>query len=542
MTSLQILAVDADTNKLRVVDKNLKELHSRLEATGANALSVVSLAGSYRSGKSFLLTLMARYLESRRKNGAGSDNDTSWAHGANVDAFAWRPGVDRHTTGIWAAGPYIEQRDDRRVGILVVDSQGMWDGETDLNLLTSIFGLSSILSSVQIYNLAGGVVSMDKLDQVNAFTNFARSAITKCRRQQQQRGKQVNVPTFQSLHLLVRDYVGYEGDACDMQICTKQNRDFLKAQKKLPQFSKFYGDLESIYGLVDVMLLPPPGQDVCFSTNFSGEVSAIAPAFLKNATRYFDRLFGPALTLKALNGSALTPLAFVELTRTFAELFASSSRPSAIGFAKSLETSVLLCAREASLSSYRSGMIERIDNAGASSLSSDESAFLAADREARSNALSAFDRQATFGDAATIASERERLLASLELAMKDMRLLAADRARCSFNDWAQYVLLVIIAFIIDKTTDVTCDWWSSSCVSLSTALFKVYSAAFLIIIAVLSLSVYRYGGFSTAQACLALGERMAVVAREWSCTTTATIPIAAIANSIQHSGDGEGSM
>ena len=255
MTSLQILAVDADTNKLRVVDKNLKELHSRLEATGANALSVVSLAGSYRSGKSFLLTLMARYLESRRKNGAGSDNDTSWAHGANVDAFAWRPGVDRHTTGIWAAGPYIEQRDDRRVGILVVDSQGMWDGETDLNLLTSIFGLSSILSSVQIYNLAGGVVSMDKLDQVNAFTNFARSAITKCRRQQQQRGKQVNVPTFQSLHLLVRDYVGYEGDACDMQICTKQNRDFLKAQKKLPQFSKFYGDLESIYGLVDVMLL-----------------------------------------------------------------------------------------------------------------------------------------------------------------------------------------------------------------------------------------------------------------------------------------------
>jgi atlastin len=70
-------------------------------------------------------------------------------------SFDWRGGTNRNTTGIWMwSDPYFLPRSSgEEVAVLLVDTQGMFDHETTMGLTTAIFGLSTLLSSYQIYNV-----------------------------------------------------------------------------------------------------------------------------------------------------------------------------------------------------------------------------------------------------------------------------------------------------------------------------------------------------------------------------------------------------
>ena len=546
--ALQILHVD-DKGRLVVSEPNLRELRNRMHAAGINALCVVSVAGSFRTGKSFLLTIMARYLavQRRRRRSAKEaeespppGSDTSWidAAGSEEAAFEWRGGTERHTTGIWIAGPYRPHRDDdtdaQRVGVLLCDTQGLWDGDSSHKLVTSIFGMSSILSSVCVYNLRGNI-DLDKLDQISWFSSFGRSALAQCRYSSDgrvnKRRPAAGATTFQSLHLLVRDWVGYGGDdgsgtgATDAVECARRNREFYKDQRKQKQFDTFVGDLERIYTAVDVMLLPPPGPACCFATDFKGDLGQITRGFIVNVTRYCDTLFRGPLTLKQFNGSIVTPDAFCEITTRFAEIFSSSSTPSTMGFAKAMEKTVTMCARESALAIYRAQVGEGLAKLGTAVLGSESgAAFGAADTDARTKALAAYDRQATYGDAASIAAERAVLIEALAEAAGDARRLAQHRARCCFDDWAPYVLGIFLAWVADRVSDGLCDWWSSNCVALSSGLFRVYSSGGLLLLAMLAFSTHRYGAFPTTQASVALAERMVGMVTDWRASLVTTTP------------------
>ncbi len=60
---LQIVHVDLQTNEVKVNKPNLERIAQNLRDAGAEKISVVSVMGAYRTGKSFLLDLFLRYLE-----------------------------------------------------------------------------------------------------------------------------------------------------------------------------------------------------------------------------------------------------------------------------------------------------------------------------------------------------------------------------------------------------------------------------------------------------------------------------------------------
>lgn len=102
-------------------------------------ISVITVAGPYRSGKSYLLN---RIL---------GDQD----HGFEIG-----PSVNPCTHGIWIwSQPIIVQ--DR--AILLIDTEGLRSYERDENVNIKIFALSVLLSSVFIYNSLG-VIDEDALD------------------------------------------------------------------------------------------------------------------------------------------------------------------------------------------------------------------------------------------------------------------------------------------------------------------------------------------------------------------------------------------
>jgi hypothetical protein len=156
---------------------------------------VVSVVGAFRTGKSFLLSWFLRYLshyESLHQNdqeevstGPEGKKEKKWYENESKlgrDGFHWRGGVERNTTGIWMwSKPYILPRvndngEKEDIAVVLVDTQGMFDNETPMELTASIFGLSTLLSSYQIYNVDKRIQE-DNLQQLALFSEYGRMAI-----------------------------------------------------------------------------------------------------------------------------------------------------------------------------------------------------------------------------------------------------------------------------------------------------------------------------------------------------------------------------
>lgn len=173
-------------------------------------IAVVSVVGAFRTGKSFLLDLLLRYLrfyDGRGGNivstGDVADGQAEWLMGDNgilegnaatgapdyheVGAdgsvvsgaragFKWQRGRDRMTTGIWVWDtPFVRQLpgSSERVAVLLMDTQGMFDAKTSQMLTATIFGLSTLISSYQIYNVSNRIQE-DNLQNLALFTEYGR--------------------------------------------------------------------------------------------------------------------------------------------------------------------------------------------------------------------------------------------------------------------------------------------------------------------------------------------------------------------------------
>lgn len=158
-------------------------------------VAVVSVVGAFRTGKSFLLTFLLRYL----RYGSELDDSEDWMTAAgdlregNINekvlagddgrnalesSFQWRAGKERTTTGIWMWSEAFVRRvaNGEEVAVLLMDTQGMFDNETSMNLTACIFGLSTLLSSYQIYNVQNRIQE-DNLQHLALFSEYGRIAL-----------------------------------------------------------------------------------------------------------------------------------------------------------------------------------------------------------------------------------------------------------------------------------------------------------------------------------------------------------------------------
>ena len=91
--------------------------------------------------------------------------------------FSHKGGSDRNTQGIWMwSEPFILPSKYTKSGdmcVLLMDTQGLFDGLTGQMLTTSIFGLSTLLSSYQIYNIDKRLQE-DNLQHLALFSEYSR--------------------------------------------------------------------------------------------------------------------------------------------------------------------------------------------------------------------------------------------------------------------------------------------------------------------------------------------------------------------------------
>ena len=193
--ALQIVETGVDTDHFILNDANLASILGKVPE--GTKVAVVSVVGAFRTGKSFLLNFFLRYLRCSEDGDLSEDwmtiegerltegnvNDVSKSGGdaavAAHRSFLWRGGQERQTTGIWMwSEPFLRtpKGSSEPVAVLLMDTQGMFDNETSMALTAQIFGLSTFVSSYQVYNVEKRIQE-DNLQHLALFSEYGRIAV-----------------------------------------------------------------------------------------------------------------------------------------------------------------------------------------------------------------------------------------------------------------------------------------------------------------------------------------------------------------------------
>ena len=493
---VQIIGVDAVADKLVFDEKRLQFV---LNAVPRDAkVAVVSVVGAFRTGKSFLLDLFLRYLRAGAPAGEGDD---AWllAGGehreGNVDAgspdyvpaaagegggggggdapapapaqrtytgFKWRAGNDRQTLGMWLWNrPFmLPLPSGERVAVLLMDTQGLFDTLTNQNLTAQIFGLSTLISSYQVYNVKERV-GEDVLGSVATFSAYARAATehTKeavaadaapaggagsggSRASLGARGSSVEpagrgqpaplgarelrtpaalgaasaqAPVFQRLEFLVRDFTGVAtpavwGDAARAEAAMGTYFTGLfscEGERAGPQQRELRdtrSQILSCFANVSYYCLPSPGEVVAGQGDkaFTGRIEDIRERFRSSVARYARIVFTQQLEAKRLflgDGEAVTVGAFAEFVRECALIFENSAGrlPEMPMLLRATATANTRGAKEKALAYLREVLRVYHERAVHVPPADLEEALAAA----HGRALELFDRKSTFGHAGT---------------------------------------------------------------------------------------------------------------------------------------------
>ncbi|PWA18658.1 hypothetical protein CCH79_00005626 [Gambusia affinis] len=257
---VQIVDVNKDDHSFTLNTEALAQILLDPEVRDKHVV-VLSVAGAFRKGKSFLLDFMLRYMYRK------SDNNWLGRDDEELTGFSWRGGSEPETTGIqlWSKVFTVQKSDGTEVAVVLMDTQGAFDDQSTVKDCATIFALSTMTSSVQIYNLSQNIQE-DDLQQLQLFTEYGRLAMD-----------EIFQKPFQSLMFLVRDWsFPYE-----YKYGFKGGNEFLekRLQVKESQHEELQTVREHIHSCftkISCFLLPHPGLKVATHPAFRGQLSGTA--------------------------------------------------------------------------------------------------------------------------------------------------------------------------------------------------------------------------------------------------------------------------
>uniref|UniRef100_A0A8C9VX45 Atlastin 3 n=1 Tax=Scleropages formosus TaxID=113540 RepID=A0A8C9VX45_SCLFO len=272
---------------------------------------VLSVAGAFRKGKSFILDFMLRYMYRK------SESNWLGAEDEPLTGFSWRGGSEPETTGIqlWSEVFLVEKRDGTEVAVVLMDTQGAFDTQSTVKDCATIFALSTMTSSMQVHSSRPCLLlQTHRL----LFTEYGRLAMD-----------EIFLKPFQSLMFLIRDWsFPYE-----YSYGFKGGSDFLdkRLQVKEAQHEELQSVREHIHSCftsISCFLLPHPGLKVATSPSFRGQLSDVAPEFKEGLLTLIPTLFKPDnLAEKEINGNKVTCRGLLEYFKAYIKIYQGEDLP-----------------------------------------------------------------------------------------------------------------------------------------------------------------------------------------------------------------------
>uniref|UniRef100_A0A3Q2LRT9 Atlastin GTPase 2 n=1 Tax=Equus caballus TaxID=9796 RepID=A0A3Q2LRT9_HORSE len=296
---VQIVLAHEDDHNFELDEEALEQILLQEHIRDLNIV-VVSVAGAFRKGKSFLLDFMLRYMY-------------------NKDSQSWIGGCERETTGIqvWNEVFVIDRPNGTKVAVLLMDTQGAFDSQSTIKDCATVFALSTMTSSVQVYNLSQNIQE-DDLQHLQLFTEYGRLAM-----------EEIYQKPFQTLMFLIRDWsypyehsYGLEGGKqfLEKRLQVKQNQ-----HEELQNVRKH---IHNCFSNLGCFLLPHPGLKVATNPSFDGRLKDIGEDFKRELRNLVPLLLAPEnLVEKEISGSKVTCRDLVEYFKAYIKIYQGEELP-----------------------------------------------------------------------------------------------------------------------------------------------------------------------------------------------------------------------
>ncbi|XP_060129061.1 atlastin-2 isoform X2 [Zootoca vivipara] len=309
---IQIVLAHEDDHNFELDESALERILLQEHIRDLNIV-VVSVAGAFRKGKSFLLDFMLRYMYNKESS--------SWIGGSQepLTGFTWRGGCERETTGIqiWSEVFVIPKPDGTKVAVLLMDTQGAFDSQSTIKDCATVFALSTMTSSVQVYNLSQNIQE-DDLQHLQLFTEYGRLAM-----------EEIYQKPFQTLMFLIRDWsYPYEhpyGLAGGKQFLEKRLQVKVHQHEELQNVRKH---IHSCFSNLGCFLLPHPGLKVATNPSFDGRLNDIDDDFKSELRNLVPLLLAPEnLVEKEISGSKVTCRDLVQYFKAYIKIYQGEELP-----------------------------------------------------------------------------------------------------------------------------------------------------------------------------------------------------------------------
>ncbi|XP_037288779.2 atlastin-1 [Rhipicephalus microplus] len=305
--SVQILKINDDGWQLEHEELQRILLDERVKD---KPVVVISIAGACRQGKSFLMNFFLRYMYRKEKE--------NWiGHpGEPLRGFGWKHSRERQTSGIhlWNEVFLVPTSDGQEVAVLFMDTQGLFDSKSTLPESTTIFALSVMMSSVQIYNILQDVRE-DHLQVLEFVTQYGQLA------QKEATGK-----PFQRLVFLVRDSNdGTYGADAGRSLITERLQAATDRQPEVRQLREY---ISNNFTDIDCFLMPYPGSKVATEHSYDGCHKDSDPEFKNHLQDFVPWILGPEnLVVKKINGKAISCQELLTYIKAYVQVFRNGEVP-----------------------------------------------------------------------------------------------------------------------------------------------------------------------------------------------------------------------
>lgn len=303
-------------------EESLESILLKEDVKDRNAV-IISVAGAFRKGKSFLLDFFLRYLNYMYlvESDVKDYTSTEWIgdEHAPLNGFSWRGGSERETTGIimWSELYCTTLPSGEKIAVIILDTQGTFDSESTVRDNATVFALSTMISSIQIYNLSQNIQE-DDLQHLQLFTEYGRLALADT-------GK----TPFQKLQFIVRDwsfpYEAAYGDAGGQILLDKRLKI---SDTQHPELQSLRKHIKSCFTDISCFLLPHPGLKVATNPNFKGQLTDIEQEFKIYLQQMVPKLLAPHnLVQKEISGQKIKVKDLLPYFKCYMDLFSGDELP-----------------------------------------------------------------------------------------------------------------------------------------------------------------------------------------------------------------------
>lgn len=352
-------------------------------------VAVVSIAGLYRTGKSFLLNQLLR----------------------RPDGFAVGATVNACTKGLWIWGD-AEETDG--LSVIFMDTEGLGSTQRSSTQDTRIFSLALLLSSYFIYN-SRGVIDGRALDDLSLVINLTKFIQVKAQKEEDGSGLYEFFPSFL---WVVRDFTLQLQEAGKKISSRQYLENALKQQGTFSEDSQTKNHVRHILSKFfvdrDCVTMVRPAADEEMLRHLSDHMDQLRPEFSKQVeilrTKVITNAKPKQLMGKVLNGPMLVHLA---------EAYVQALNDGGTPVISSAWDRVVDAQCQAGMDKARQAFAATLSAAIDTSAVADVAKVCAADAAATERAEAAAAEQRTFGSAAESKGAEEEAEVDAHLLPRD---------------------------------------------------------------------------------------------------------------------------